>query len=120
METHTGTSLIEVMISLFILSVMLLGVEAVQIISLKKSLNAYYLAVAVRQLDVMHERLRRANEVDLKDWLIAWNTQNQASLPEGKGEITGVIPDLRITLCWRRQHDFGRNNPSAQTTCLYA
>ena len=84
---YNGTSLMEVLISLVLISILLLGIDAVQIISLQKTKINYYVAVAEQQIISMME--------GMKDTEI-WNQQNQEVLPQGRG----VLTDKVISIFW--------------------
>lgn len=104
MSIPIGASMIEFMISLFILSIMLLGVDAVEMLALKGAVQSYYLAFAVRQVSVIQERLILSDEKDARIWLIPWNRQNKESLPDGWGELSGTFPDPKLKICWKQGH----------------
>lgn len=92
----SGFSLIEVLISLLILSLILLGFDAMEISALRLNREAYLFSVAENQLNSMIERLRAGaiNEIEI------WNQQNKELLPEGRGSVSGQYPEFLITLFW--------------------
>lgn len=98
--SQSGVSLIETLISLFILSLLLLGFDAMQITALKEAKSAYYYSVATQQLNVMTERLRALSKNNYNDQFTIWNQQNQEVLPQGKGLITGYYPDFNLAIFW--------------------
>lgn len=89
---HSGTSLIEVLISLFLISLLLLGLDAVQLFSLRQSKINYYYAIALQQIQNLHEELTVTNRPDLD----FWNLQNQQVLPQGRGELSAYA----ISIFW--------------------
>lgn len=95
----SGFSLIEVLISLLILSVILLGFDTMQVKALRENENAYLFTVAENQLNSMAERLY-ANGVLSGAVIARWNEQNKLLLPHGKGSITGSYPNYTIALFW--------------------
>lgn len=100
MNQYLGFSLIEILISLFIISMMLLGFDAVQLTSLREMKSAYYFSVATQQLTVMAEQLHAYQEGNLDKPLRSWNKQNKDVLPQGRGTITGIYPTFLLAIFW--------------------
>lgn len=95
-----GISLIEVMISLFIFSILMFGMESVTFKSLQQAKSTYYFNVATQQINNMIERLR---VIKAGNWEIAqenWNKENQNILPQGRGMIEGQYPNYVISIFW--------------------
>jgi Tfp pilus assembly protein PilV len=106
MNQFSGFSFIEIMISLFIMSLLLLGFDAMQIVSLRESKSVYYFSVASQQLQNMIERLEFLQGADHAKQLTLWNQQNKAVLPQGRGMIEGSFPNYLITLYWGNSKNF--------------
>lgn len=94
-----GFSLIEVLISLLILSFILLGFDVMQIHALRQNRESYYLSIAENQLISMIEQLRVLGE-DNKKQITNWISENQRVLPEGRGNVKGQYPNYIVTLFW--------------------
>lgn len=105
-----GFTLIEVLISLLILSFILLGFNAMQLHALRENRNAYYFSVAQNQINSLLER-SYAQELSSQQ-IATWNLQNQKSLPNGTGRISGHYPSYQITIFW------GHNPKSGKPNCL--
>lgn len=103
MRQNQGVSLIEVMISLFILSLLLLGMDAMQMAALQKARALYYFSVATQQLHVMAEYLSVVQTEDFQAQLLHWNEQNRRVLPRGEGNIQGYYPDYQLIIAWGGQ-----------------
>lgn len=84
MHSATGTTLIEILISMLLISILLLGVDAMQVISLKQAKVNYYFAAAEQQINNLIEELSINHNPDL----VTWNKQNQIVLPQGRGVMT--------------------------------
>ena len=95
-----GFTLLEVLISLFILSILLLGLDAMQLAALREAESAYYLSVATQQLNNMLERLQITKNDSLSDQQQQWNQQNQMVLPNGRGVISGEYPHIKLAIYW--------------------
>ena len=94
---HSGFSLIEVLVSLLLLSFILLSFDAAEIVAFRKSRDAYYFSIAVNQLNAMKERLRVfKNHSGLEQQIELWNLQNQEVLPQGKG----IVTEQQIKINW--------------------
>lgn len=119
-HTQSGTSLIEILISILLLSILLLGVDAMQMITLQKAKTNYYVAVATHQLHILSERLKLTKNNDVALDLLIWNQQNQAILPQGKGVIQGDFPHYEIMIFWGNKNAMEcKKNKIAQIGCLH-
>lgn len=95
-----GASLIEVLVSLLILSCILLGFDAMEANALRMNHSAYFFSVAANQLHSMAERIYANAPQDLTSQISSWNQQNQVLLPQGIGTVTDAYPHYVITLSW--------------------
>ncbi len=78
-----GVTLIEVLISLLVLSIGLLGVAALQSFTLKANQGAYFRTQAVNQAYEVADFIRsNRGAPDAIDWAI-WQTRISQQLPEG-------------------------------------
>lgn len=100
MHTRFGFTLIEVLISLFILSLLLLGVDTMQLAALRETKNSYAFNVATQQLNVMQEQLRINKGNNMDQIMQEWNQENKLVLPSGRGMITGEYPIFDLTIFW--------------------
>lgn len=84
-----GFALLEILITLVILSIGLLAIAGMQLSALRHSQDAYLHSVAATQLQSLLERLR-VNQSDAKRGaeLIEWNAINARLLPHGAGTYT--------------------------------
>src|SRR5260221_10086330 len=97
MDKQRGTGFIEILVSLSLISLLLLGLDALEWTSLHEMKSAYYFAVAKQQIQVITERLHAfKSSENLESKIIIWNRQNQAVLPHGKGRVTGSYPHYDI------------------------
>jgi hypothetical protein len=99
-------NLIELLVSLAILSFMLLGVNGMQMMALRETKSAYYFNMAISQIDVLNERLKNlknSENININNILISWNKQNQEVLPNGKGVLRGHAPLYTIIIFWGKQ-----------------
>ena len=86
---HFGFSLTEALVSIFILSIILIGFDSAEIGAFRNSRDAYYFSVAVNQVNAMRERLQVfEGHSGLEQQIELWNAQNATVLPQGKGEVT--------------------------------
>ncbi len=92
-----GFTLIEVLVSLTILGIMLFSLASVEMIAVRNSRDAFFLSVAVQQLEAMAEQIRaQQGSVNVGQW----NLDNQKLLPRGKGTITGNYPFYTLKMTW--------------------
>jgi len=92
-------SLIEILVSFFIIACMLLGLDAAQLTALHATKSAYYFSIATSQVQMMSERLQLEKYINA-DFYFAWNKNNAAVLPKGNGVISGSYPYFVITIFW--------------------
>lgn len=88
---------------------MLLGLDAMQLTSLRMTKAAYYASVASGQISNMNEQLRALAGQDKTSQLIIWNQQNAEVLPQGRGTVEGRYPHYIISVYW------GKNK---KTVCI--
>jgi Tfp pilus assembly protein PilV len=94
-----GASLIELLISILLLSIILFTIDAEQIYSLKKSKAIYYFSVAHQQINLIAERMSLSKN-NFSHSLNTWNEQNKYILPQGKGKITVNYPHYDFSIFW--------------------
>ena len=96
-----GLTLFEVLISLLILSLVLLGLDVMELSALRLNRKAYFSAVAEQQLHNMEERLSFLGALgDPAQQIERWNGENKRLLPLGAGRVQGHYPLYTITLYW--------------------
>lgn len=101
MICHHGFTLIEVLISLLLLSFILFGFEAMEIASTRSLHATYYFHVASNQVISMTERLRAIGSHSyLNEEVQIWNDQNKELLPKGEGTVTGHYPVYTVSIYW--------------------
>ena len=94
MKQSSGFSLIEILISFLLLSMILLGLDAIQIYTLRKAHSVYFLSLATIQLNNLSERLQASNGKDLNSLWVSWNKE------KGTGMIQGNFPHYVATIFW--------------------
>lgn len=118
MHFQTGFTLLEVLISLLILSIALLGLDAMQLTTLTHIKNTYSYAVANQQLNTLTAQLAVWKKDQLPAQLARWNAQNANALILGKGTLTENQSQLTITVSWGDQNPTCINNKIGSTGCL--
>lgn len=98
-----GFSLIEVMISLLLLSLGLLGLSAMEVYANNEIQQIYFFNQALNQLNNLTECLSHLTPTtDMHDQIQRWNQENRIALPHGLGDVTGKFPEYRATIYWGR------------------
>lgn len=100
MHSQQGISFIEILITLFLFSVFMLGFSAMQITSLRDTKSAYYFAMATAQLDVMLKRLYLLKGHYSDEQITLWNQKNHDVLPQGRGVITKQPSKIIVSIFW--------------------
>lgn len=135
--------MIEILISLLVLSIGLLGLAGLQAASLDSNSDAHFRSVAVNQAYDMADRIQAnrtgydagvyasisgigsakdcesaactASSMAQHDQFV-WNTLNSILLPAGKGEVTCAADVCTITVMWDR--DALGGNDCSTLTCV--
>lgn len=120
-----GFGLIEVLISVVVLAVGLLGIAGLQLTMIRDNHAAYMRSIAIAQTSNMMDRMR-ANYEGVKAGYYnnisgtpgdpncspcsssqlaqldahEWNTQNAQLLPSGQGTVLGGGSQFTISVCW--------------------
>lgn len=145
MNKMTGFTLIEVLVSMLILSVGLLGLAGLQVASLRNNQSAYHRSQATQLAYDLADRMRTnvlgvatytaippsrakvkepcltttgCSQTDMaENDLYEWNSAVSATLPSGIGTITAAAGELTITINWDDDRDgVGSNNLQFQTS----
>jgi hypothetical protein len=96
-----GTGLIEVLMSLLLISLILFGLEAGEIYSLREAKILWFVTTARNQISNITERLStlQMNE-GITELVDTWNAENKIVLPSGFGTLTGSWPHFNVTIYW--------------------
>lgn len=114
-----GFTLLEVLISLMLFSLLLLGFEEMQIVTLQDTRAANYFYLASQQLHVITERLYLlSSDNGLTEQISQWNKQNKDVLPAGKGVVLGHYPNYKIIIYWGNFNKKCDMIDLGQTGCL--
>lgn len=109
MRHPCGFTLIEVMISLFILSLVLFGVTAVEMKALRAARGILYFNRAILLAENMVEFML-AHGGDPSGYLQQWQDDSQEDLPTAVARVTGGPQDYMVTIKWG-----GYEQPCQQT-----
>ncbi len=102
----SGLTLFEVLISLLLFSLALLGLDAMLLSSWQFNRKAYFSALAEQQMHNLKERMRlQDGGEELAHSIAAWNQENHRILPSAEGGVEGAYPDYRLSLCWGDQQE---------------
>ncbi|MFZ2314289.1 MAG: prepilin-type N-terminal cleavage/methylation domain-containing protein [Gammaproteobacteria bacterium] len=85
-----GVSLIEVLISLFILSFLLLSLDAVQLLSFKNTQAVYSFNIALQRVDIL------LTHQDRDSYLAEWQEENKEYLPQAES----LVLSDKVILIW--------------------
>lgn len=88
--TLCGVTLIEVLISLFVLSLLLLSLDAVQLLSFKNAQAVYYFNMAIQRADLL------LAHPDRESYLSEWQIENKIYLPQ----VESVLLSDKVIIKW--------------------
>jgi prepilin-type N-terminal cleavage/methylation domain-containing protein len=92
-----GFTLIEALISMALLTVMLIGLDAMELSAMRTNRETYLFSVAANQLQIMEERLMLlAHHQDTGQQITLWNRENSMVLPDGRGSFDQSM----LTVLW--------------------
>ncbi|QLH43606.1 MAG: type IV pilus modification protein PilV [Coxiellaceae bacterium] len=98
---NRGFSLLEILISLLILSFGIMGMMAMQVNSIQLTKTALWQSIALTQAFSMLERLRanHASEIRTREFF-QWEEGNQHWLPQGHGDYQCNADGCTVTVIW--------------------
>ncbi len=115
----TGFSLIEVLMSLLLISLILFGLDAAQLYSIQEAKTTYLFNTAMNQINNAEERLAALKTYEgLDEEITFWNSENQTALPSGFGNISGGFPNYQITIYWGDTSHDCTNQKIGASGCL--
>ena len=101
LKKASGYSLMEVLLSLTLLSFALLGMDAMEADALQASHASYLFSMAEMQMLAITERLRVLGpKTGITALQAQWHQENAVLLPRSREQILGVFPHYVITLFW--------------------
>ena len=118
MKNYIGFTLIEVLMSLFILSCALLELDMMLLTAKKAAKGSFYLNIAEQQIENMKERIYIYKNNDLHEKIIEWNQENKKILPNGHGIIQKQDHRYRLSLFWGEKDGSCQQNQSGLSGCL--
>ena len=132
MKKQTGATMIEILVTILVLAVGLLGLSATQVMSLKNGNNAHHRYMAALAAHEMAERIRaNPDGLELSGYsgktvdgseasvncatncnagaianldLYEWGQVISTNLPGGEGEIGVAGRTVTLTVTWNEQH----------------
>lgn len=99
MQKSLGFTLLEVLISLFLLSLALIGINSVQLSAIHQTRDAYHTQQALTFAQNMSTYLR-AHHGEGGDYQAGWVAEVQSRLPQGRAIINGSYPHYQISVLW--------------------
>lgn len=86
-KTQQGISLMEVLVSLFLLSIGLSGILKMQLSALQGVNSAYNTSIAIIRAESLQVILKQKPD-NFSEWFNTWQAENQQMLPEPKAELS--------------------------------
>lgn len=117
MRNTCGFTLLEVMISLFILSLILLGVTAAEIKALREARTILYFNQAISLGEEM-AGFMLAHHGDASGYLQKWQLDAQQNLPSGTACVAGMSPYYTIYIKWGGYDQPCRHTQSGTSGCV--
>lgn len=118
MQKMQGFTLLEVLISLFLLSLALIGINSVQLSAMHQARNAYNTQQALTFAQNMSTYLR-SHHGQGGDYQIRWHAEVQSRLPQGRAFINGSYPHYRISVLWgERPPHVCEKSQSGKSGCM--
>ncbi len=102
-----GFTLIEVLVSVLILAIGLLGLAGLQLAGLQNNQSALLRSQATMIAYDIGDKLRATPEGDLATLVSDWNDDMTSQLPEGEGDVVRNGTVYTITVNWRDDRSGG-------------
>jgi type IV pilus assembly protein PilV len=100
-----GFSFIEVLITLLVFSLGLLGIAGLEIIALRNTQKSYMRSIATVQIASMLERLHANHSSNTRSAeCLKWNQENQQLLPQASGNCSCQNSICYVTIKWKDGH----------------
>lgn len=115
MRKQVGSHLLDVLIGLFLLSLALIGLDAMLIQTTQQTTSLYYLHVGMQQMQQLHERMLSGSH---ENHLALWNEQNRTLLPDGKGTLQQSDHVSAFTLFWQQRKQISCKEENVSMRCL--
>ena len=99
--SSAGFTLTEVMISLLLLSIIFIGLSAIQVTAMRETRAASYLVEAEEQWINFSERMRALSGLrGFATQVRQWKTETAIVLPNSHANVTGKKPSVHIVINW--------------------
>ncbi len=99
MTPKNGFTLLEVLISLLLLSLVLLGVDAAQVLVMRETRGVYYFQQATLLAEAMVE-YTGSHHGDPSGYERKWQQQIAGILPIGTGRVSVSRTDMKVEVMW--------------------
>lgn len=99
--SHAGYSLIEVVIALFLFSLVLVNVIQQQGIVRLALQNTYFTFVAIQHALSIADLLHVNEGVFWSQAISEWQKETAAILPQGKGTVNVIHEKIQVSTCWK-------------------
>ncbi len=104
-----GFTFVEVLISLFLLSIILFSFTLIQFAAIRLTHRADSLLIVSRQLTNLSERLTALQTMHgLAAQIQSWNQENKEVLVNSQGRVTGIFPHYKATICYQENLQIGK------------
>ena len=104
-KSQLGVSLIEVMVSVFLLTLMIFQLEGIYFIVTKTKISHYNTHIARRALHSLIDAMNANPTLPPTTHLSTWNEQNKRLLPNGFGTIKEMQKQIDISIFWGSRTD---------------
>lgn len=118
MPKVSGFSLMEVLVSLLLLSWLLLGLAVVEVDSIKQARTINIFNLSINQLENMTERIVAGQHAELQQNINQWNSENEILLPNGIGHVEGEFPNYLLTIEWGKRMNNCNKNQLGESGCI--
>ncbi|MBA3660670.1 MAG: prepilin-type N-terminal cleavage/methylation domain-containing protein [Gammaproteobacteria bacterium] len=94
-----GLTLVEVLVSLILLTFIFIGTDVMQLISLRIAKHSFFIFVARQELMSIVDQAQICKLACSKS-IQHWQNEVKLALPHGEGEVKGVYPNYIFTVKW--------------------
>ncbi len=117
MNKPQGFTLLEVLITLFLLSLLILAITAAQVTAQREARGALYFHHALLLAENMAEYLT-VHGGDVARYEKNWRDQINQVLPDASGSVSGAFPDYRVYVAWGGSKSCDKNSMGVSGCCV--
>jgi Tfp pilus assembly protein PilV len=117
---NIGFSLVEVLISLTVISFGLLGLLDAQLVAMADNHNIYLQKCAINQINTLAEQLRADSSASARNQtILSWQNNIKKMFPEGSTDVIQDNSIYRVTIKWSEDRQITTTTNRSMSENIY-